>query len=163
MGAQPRFDYFPLTLPTACLECSGAPHRSPYSSHTCAIEWVPVGSSPAHLRSRDPSGSTTQQYCTSQRGLDAGHPRTELWALALPQLQLAKGHSSQIKWGGTPQSGLDEDQVWDPTIQEMDQVIQLAVTHPRVVLQPCSSEREGKRWALDSQVPGPSSFAHQRG
>lgn len=69
----------------------------------------------------------------------------ELRTLALPQFQLVEGYSSQAARAGTPQPGIYEGQVWGPVFQEMDQVIESAVTHPGIVLQPCRGEREGKR------------------
>lgn len=68
--------------------------------------------------------------------------------MALPQLQLAKGHSGQVAWAGAPQCGLDEDQVGGPAVQEMDQVVESAVAGPGVVLQPCRRQkaRSGPRY-----------------
>lgn len=109
----------------------------PGSSHTCAVEWAPTDPPPAHLGLRDASGPTTKQHCAAQGRPDAGHGWPQLRSLAPPQLQLAEGHAGQASGARTSQPSLYEGQVRGLAIQEVDQVVESAVAHPGVVLQPC--------------------------
>lgn len=104
---------------------------------TGAVQLFAISAAPGQLRNGNTNRATAQQDIVPQWASYAGDSRVHPGPLAPLQLGFGEKHSRQALWIRTFQPGVDQcDRGWW-WLLKLDQIMQPAVTQPRVVMETC--------------------------